>query len=51
MREDPKVAIAVIILKKLSKKVARRSPGCCLVGGGVAAGVAILCVTEKCGVI
>lgn len=45
MREDPNVAIAVMILKKLSKKVARRSPGCWAGGGAVAAGVAILCVT------
>lgn len=40
--EAPNVAIAVMVLKRLSKKFARRSPGWTLVGGAVGAVVAIL---------
>lgn len=37
VREAPRVLIAVIVLKRLSKKVARRSPGWTFVGGAVGA--------------
>lgn len=39
VRDEPKVEIATMVLKKLSKKFARRSPGWTLgaAGGGAAA--------------